>query len=136
MTTLDEYATGLGLTFHARQVERRPDGLMRDMPAGTRHYLYAFENPMTGKGMSGYFSAGPGIAEPPTLADVLECLANDAAGWDNAESLDDWASEYGYDALDDRARVTDIYTATEEQTDRLRVLLGPDYDRLLWETDR
>lgn len=131
--TIDEYVAGLGLTFAARQGSR-PDRLMEDMPAGSRHYLCAIENPATGQGMTVWYSQGPAIAEPPTLAGVLDTLASDAAGFENAASIDDWRMDYGYD--EDEPATDRIYAAVEGQTERLRVLLGEDYDRLLWEVQR
>ena len=62
------------------------------------------------------------LPTPPTIADLLDCLASDASGYDNARAFDDWCSEYGYDT-DSRTAVR-VYNAIAEQAHQLRLLLG------------
>lgn len=71
----------------------------------------------------------------PTLAEVLDCLASDAATVENARTFEEWASELGYDT--DSREAYKTYKVTKRQTEKLRALLGPEwFDRLLWHTER
>jgi hypothetical protein len=67
-----------------------------------------------------------GWTHAPEAADVLDALALDASGYDNAGSFEEWADEYGYDA--DSLRVG-------KQTDDLRRFMGSDYDALVFDTE-
>jgi hypothetical protein len=82
------------------------------------------------------FSMGKGHnGKTPTAADVLDCLASDAAGVENATSFDDWASDYGYDT--DSRKAERIYKACKRNAEDLYSLLGGEaYNELLWETER
>ena len=85
--------------------------------------------------MTIYFSQGPAIAREPSAADVLDCLASDAAGYESAGSFEDWASEYGYDTDSRKAERT--YKAVEKQAaDLARILPVDAYNDLLWHTER
>jgi hypothetical protein len=89
--------------------------------------------PRGGKGrrtMTVLYSMGYGHGgRHPSTEDVLECLALDAQGVENARSFEEWASEYGYDADSRRAEKT--YRATVAQTKRLKRFLGHAEYRLL-----
>lgn len=81
-----------------------------------------------------FFSMGPALSREPTTRDVLECLLSDAAGFENAQSFNDWADNYGYDVDSRRAERT--YRVIERQAEGLRRLLGEDaYQIGLWKTD-
>lgn len=82
-----------------------------------------------------YFSQGSAHENPPTLAEVLDCLASDASGIENARSFEEWASEYGYDTDSRKAERT--YKICEKQARDLERFLGQDaYQQLLWNTER
>jgi len=73
--------------------------------------------------MTVYFSQGYGHhGKEPKLAAVLECLAMDARGVEDASSFEDWASEYGYDA--DSRKAESIWRVCGNQALRLRRFLG------------
>ncbi len=79
----------------------------------------------------GYAHSG----KQPQADDVLDCLASDSAGLENARDFEDWAAEYGYDA--DSRKAEKIYRVVERQTAKLKGFLGEDlYNELLWETER
>jgi hypothetical protein len=82
------------------------------------------------------FSKGMGHhGAEPTADEVLDCLASDAAGIENAQSFEDWCSEYGYDTDSRKAEKT--FKACEHSARRLKAFLGDDlYDQLLWHTER
>lgn len=81
------------------------------------------------------FHVGVG-GDAPTLADVLDCIASDSAGYRNARDFRDWCGEYGYDSDSREAHAT--YTACEDQARRLsKLLLDSELeDRLLFDTER
>jgi len=89
------------------------------------------------KQMSLVFSMGFGLnGKAPDLPDVLDCLASDAAGVENADNnFEDWASEYGYDIDSRKAERT--FAACARQAEKLKNLLGDEaYDALLFHTER
>lgn len=72
---------------------------------------------------------------PPRLADVLDCLASDANGYDNSRNFEDWASDYGYDTDSRKAEAT--YRIVAEQAKGLRYFLGDNaYRELIEDVDR
>jgi hypothetical protein len=82
------------------------------------------------------FSKGSGHngAEPAT-DEILNCLASDASGVVNAQSFEDWCSEYGYDT--DSHKAEKIYKACIRQSAALLNLLGQtEYETLLWNIER
>lgn len=76
-------------------------------------------------------------ASEPTVNDVLECLALDAAGYENARNFRGWADEYGYDVDDDEfGQHERTFRAVETQTENLRAQLGHDaFEQLVWNVD-
>jgi len=87
------------------------------------------------RSMHVYFSQGSAHTKAPTLAEVLDCLASDASGIENALSFEDWANEYGCDTDSRKAEKT--YHICQEQAEDLRNLLGRDaYKTLLYHTER
>jgi len=70
---------------------------------------------------------------PPTLPEVLSCIAQDAAGFDNAGSYGGWVAEYGSEGGEA------LYRAVGRQRDglyRLCAAVGPCfYQNLVWHTD-
>lgn len=88
-----------------------------------------------GKQLTTYFSQGYGISGEPTAESVLNALASDSAGVENARSFEDWAYEYGYDI--DSRKAEKLYKVCERQADKLKKFLGDDlYEALLWDTER
>jgi hypothetical protein len=82
------------------------------------------------------FSQGSAHKEPPTMRDLLDCLASDASGIENAnDDFEEWCGEYGYDTDSRKAERT--FKACVRQAKGLRRLLGDDaYELLLWHTER
>lgn len=86
------------------------------------------------KTLSTYFSQGYGITEEPTTEDVLNALASDSSGIENARSFEDWASEYGFDTNSRKAER--IFHICEKQADKLKNFLGDVlYNELLFNTE-
>lgn len=87
------------------------------------------------KQLTTYFSQGYAISGEPKADDVLDCMASDAAGIENARSFEDWASEYGYDT--DSRKAEKIYNVCVTQAEKLKAFLGDTlYNNLLWDTER
>lgn len=97
------------------------------------HYLCVIAK--GAKFMSTYYSMGLGLQGEPELSDVLDSLAMDAQGYENAGDFEDWANEYGYDTDSRKAEKT--YNTIGEQSKRLRKLLGrTEYTVLLEKVER
>jgi hypothetical protein len=117
--------------MHAVAVTANPH-MVSDQPM--RHWLCRFNKPGKGK-MQVYFSMGMGLKGAPCAADVLDCLALDAAGVGDGQSFEDWCSEYGYDTDSRKAEKT--YTVCKKQAEELKAFLGTEaYSQLLWNTER
>lgn len=72
---------------------------------------------------------------PPTLEDVLDCLASDCSSVENSRSFADFASELGYD--EDSRSAERTYRVCQDQAVELENLLGRDaYKVLIWEMER
>ena len=78
--------------------------------------------------MSTIYSMGTAYTEPPTVAEVLECLFLDASHYDDCDGFEDWCSDYGYDT--DSIKAERIYKAIARQAFALHRLLGDDYDAI------
>jgi hypothetical protein len=76
-----------------------------------------------------YMGTGHG-GVAPELADVLDCIALDAATVDQTDGFEEWASEIGADPGSRKAEAD--YRATVEQTDGFRVLAGGHFDALVY----
>jgi hypothetical protein len=83
---------------------------------------------MNGRRMTVPFFTG--LTGEPTACDVLECLASDAASYDNTNSFEDWAGEFGFDT--DSRKAERIYNQTATQTRKLRRFLADQYDELVY----
>jgi hypothetical protein len=71
----------------------------------------------------------------PELADLLDCIASDASGIDNARSFTDWAGDYGYD--EDSIKARRIYDTCTDQHHELEQLLGREQIQvLMYEVER
>lgn len=130
MTALAERLEQFGIHFTARPVERNPH---METWEGASHYRCNLSRNL--QRMAVYFSMGSAHTQPPTLRDVLDCLADDAAGYENSRGFLDWCAEYGYDTDSRKAEAT--HKTVSRQSAALKRLLGPaNYDTLLWHTDR
>lgn len=132
--TLEQFITEQQLEMSVLPVTRNPHMCGEQLP---RNFECTIT--MVGRGyhepMTVYFSQGSAHKKSPTLAEVLDCLASDASGVDNARSFEDWASEYGYDTDSRKAERT--YHICEKQAQDLKALLGQDaYNQLLYSTER
>lgn len=129
--TIEKFITHHGITFSCVPIDRNPN--MDDMGPGARHWNCWLER--EGTRMKVPFSQGSAYYNPPTAAEVLDCVASDAAGFENANGFEDWCSEYGYDT--DSRKADRIYNTIEEQRDELERFLGREaFEKLLWSVER
>ncbi len=68
-----------------------------------------------------------GYPRKPKTEEVLDCLLFDASS--AGQTFEDWVSNYGYDADSRKAYAT--WEAIEQQTLRLKLLLGSFYEQFL-----
>jgi hypothetical protein len=131
-TTLRQFIVSNGLRMTCDWANENPN--MNGMPAGSSHWKCLIR---CGKRqMTVFFSMGPAHSREPELADVLDCLASDAASIENAPNFEDWASELGYDTDSRKAEKT--FKVCQKQAEKLRQLLYTDeaYRNLLFNTER
>jgi hypothetical protein len=131
MATMRQRIEELGIRASLEWADANPH--MDGMPAGSTHWKVTLRR-KGGRRMTVYFSMGPAHTSEPEAAEVLDCLASDASGYDNARSFEDWCSEYGYDSDSRKAERT--YKTIEKQREKLFSFLGDDYDKVLFHTDR
>lgn len=161
-TTLKQFVEKHGIKFECRQVDSRKDGVMSDSP---RHFRCRISKANAGYTVSTetehralgtmrsfglYFSQGMGHTDNPTLIEVLDCLAVDASGYENAvsatssyqnrggvsgSSFVNWAEEYGYS--EDSRAAEKIFKTVKRQANQLKRVLGEEaYQELLYNTER
>lgn len=129
--TIQSFIVSAGITMSAAWTDHNPTMTNSDHMDHWRCVI------RVGKArMSLVFSMGSGHGgKRPDLADVLDCLASDASGYENARSFTDWCSDYGYD--EDSRRALKTFKAIERQATSLARVLGDSaYQTLLWDTER
>jgi hypothetical protein len=128
--SLDQFIRSAGIKMRATRTDRNP--AMSD--ANMDHWRCILR---AGRSrMSLVFSMGYGHnGKEPKPAEVLDCLASDASGLENAQDFEDWCAEYGYDT--DSRKAERIYKAIQRQAESLKRLLGDSaYETLLFNTER
>ena len=123
--SLEQFITDNRVTMTAERTDSNP---AMDDSANMDHWRVTLR--CRRRQMTTVFSMGYGHngAEPKT-AEVLDCLASDANGYDNAQSFEDWAGDYGFDTDSRKAERT--YKAMAKSADKIRRLLGDDAYTLL-----
>lgn len=126
-----EFASNYSVSCKIQPISSRPDNLMSDQPMF--HYKVRIGCGRRSFGL--YFSTGTSWTKQPVIDDVLNSLASDAAGYENAQSFEDWAAEYGYDT--DSRKAEKIYRTVKRQAEQLKRTIGDEaYNDLLWNTER
>lgn len=124
----------LGITAEAVMVDSNPYLADDEWGAAADHWRVTLKRHNPRRQITVYFSMGPALACEPQADDVLDSLASDAAGFENARDFEDWAAEYGYDTDSREAERT--YRIIERQASRLQRFMGDEYETLLWDTER
>lgn len=135
---LADFIKGECIAMDCHKIVGRTDGNATEWDKSARHFrctlIAGFGLPQPRK-MTLEFSQGSAHTKNPTAADVLDCLASDASGYQNAVGFTGWAEDYGYDT--DSRKAERIYFQIEAQAVQLRELLGLEpYERLLWNIER
>lgn len=122
-----KFATEHKITMKCTQTDSNPS--MSDSH-GMDHWKCSLRR--GAKRMSLVFSMGSGHhGAEPTFYEVLESLAMDASGAENARDFEDWCSEYGYDC--DSRSAHKIWKSVDKQAKKLKAFLGSElYDDLLY----
>ncbi len=131
MTTMKEFIEQNKITLTSERTDSNPN---MDDSSKMDHWKCTLRQP-DGRRMTVTFSKGSGHhGEEPEAAEVLDCLASDSSGIENAQSFEDWCGEYGYDT--DSRKAEKIFKTCERQAEKLKAFLGHLYKTLLWETER
>jgi hypothetical protein len=139
MTTLADFIQQYAIYATPEPAESNPNmDADREWNLTARHWRVTLQRPESAP-MYVPFSQGSAHTEPPTAADVLDCLASDAATVENARDVLDFAAEMGFD-LDshkNRERARRTFETIQRQSGELREFLGDDaFETLLWNTER
>lgn len=137
MATLAEFIQEHGIERAAVEPAAANPNMTGEDSADMNHWTVTLFDGERRSNMTIPFSMGSGHnGAEPELADVLDCLASDAAGYENSgASFEEWAGEYGYDTDSRRAEAT--FRAIAGQSEQLAAFLGQDaYKALLWEVER
>jgi hypothetical protein len=138
MQTLNQFIAKHGITAECQWADRNPNMDDKEWSRDSTHYrvTLTIRDGKRRRKMQTYFSMGSAHTKEPSAADVLDCLASDASGYDNAQSFEEWARDYGYDPDSRKAEKT--YKTIAKQSERLKQWLGnPDeYQHLLFDTER
>jgi hypothetical protein len=135
LKTVSEFAKSRDIAAFVEWADGNPN--INDMGPGARHFLVKLRRTVGGRKlvMPVPFSQGGAYTEEPTAADVLDCLAMDAASYDNARNFAEWAADMGYD--EDSRTAARLYRAVKESREKLFAFLGPaSYEELLYKTER
>ena len=131
METVKHFIEENGIGFDAVMIDKRPDGLLDDMPKGSNHWKTVISHKR--HKMTVYFSQGPAICHDPSCEDVLNCCASDAQSC--ADSFEDFCGNMGYDT--DSRKAEKIFKACQKMRDSLDRLLGDGLaSKLIYETER
>lgn len=129
--SLDQFITEQQLEMTVQSASFNPN-MAEPMP---RNFKCVLSKAHQAQQMSIYFSQGAAHTQPPTLHEVLDCLASDAIGVEQVSTFEEWAREYGYNTDSRKAERT--WSVCLRQAQELRVLLGQiAFEQLLYNTER
>jgi hypothetical protein len=131
--TLADFIAAHKVTMTCEGRDSNPNMEHDDWHDNAKHYTCVLRKGR--KQMTVPFSLGSAHYGDPTVDRVLDCLASDACGFDNANSFEDWAAEYGYDMDSRKAERT--FKTVQRQADKLKAFLGINaFDELVYRTER
>lgn len=132
MISLNRFINERRITSTVKWADRNPSMPDDDWSRAANHYRVTLR--MGRKRMTVPFSMGPAHTAEPSTADVLDCLASDAAGIDGRD-FESWCADYGFNPDSRKAERT--YNAIKRHAAALQRFLGSaDYDALLFRTER
>lgn len=131
--TMGRRASQDGVRISTRYLGERTDDQDVDRP--WRHDAWSVKLTRKGRTLTTPYKMGTGhMGNAPDVETVLDSLCSDASSVVNADSFEDWAADFGYDA--DSRRAEKLYQECVKQTDKLRAFLGDDFDAYVFETER
>ncbi len=146
MQTMQAFIIKNRLSITTEKWQDNPD--WADSGLGYRHYRVKLTKPMQNgarRQLITYYSANKQGYSPryrPPLAHVINSLASNSSGYDNAADFEDWAGDLGYDTDpheeggNGNAALRTFLTIKRESA-KLRLFLGAQaYESLLWETEK
>ena len=130
--TVQEFVDKHEITMTCERINRR-SGIGDGWDASASHWrCKLLRNQLD---MNTEYSMGSAHKNAPLLVDVLDCIAMDSAGIENARGFEDWCGEYGYDT--DSRKAERIYNACLSQYEQLTYWLGSELaQELMFETER
>ena len=111
--------THAALEMRVERVPANPNMADDKWAKTARHWYYTIRKVGSGpcEPLTGYFSQGSAHKKPPTLGEVLDCLASDST---SLESFETWAAD-----------------RCHKQAKALKAFLGADlFDTLVYHTER
>lgn len=130
MLTIQEFITKNGITMTVEPTTGNPN---IDSETKMNHYRVIFSGGLTE--LTTFFSMGLGLEGKPQVEDVLDCLAQEASGFEDARTFEDWCDNFGYDTDSRKAERT--WMAAVDGAKLLKSFLGlVEYDHLLNEVER
>lgn len=106
------------------------DATKAGWPNGTTKYRVQLKNIATGKTFSFPYYTGPAITTKPTFKDVVGAVISDATFYEEYSTLEEFAAESGLDPYEDRKAAEKTYNACRTISEKLRALLGDDFDNM------
>lgn len=134
--TMHDRVRQLGITIVNKPAA--PDARAASQYPGGSHWRSTLFRRGRQNGLTVVFHQGSAHKQPPTAADVLNALALDASGYENASDFDDYASEYGMpmDTAAERREARKLYAAVEREREKLKEFLSPaEYESILYDTE-
>lgn len=129
--SIQDFINKLGIKIQSEYASSNPN--MADDKWKANHYKVVMHRGK--KQMTIYYSKSLALSGEPEADEVLDSMASDAAGFENARDFEDWCGEYGYDT--DSRKAERIFKTVERQAQALQKFLGEaDYKALLWDTER
>ena len=97
------------------------------------HWKLILTNTLSGIRRTVYYSQGYAWeGHQPNIADVLDCLAADATY--STDTFEDFCDNFGYNT--DSRNAERIYKAGIKNTEKLKDLLGDEFDNFVYDTER
>jgi hypothetical protein len=93
---------------------------------GWEHQAYTVQLKRGTRRLTTPWRQGMALTGRPDPADVLSSLMLDASGYENAETFEEWAADYGFDA--DSRKAEALYKQVGTLTRKLKRFLGDDFD--------
>ena len=127
--TLQELIAQTGITATSEQVDHNPNMADDSWARTADHYRVTLTRRKPRRQLTTFFSMGSAIGKPPTAEEVLDSLASDAEGCEQAIDFEDWASGYGYDT--DSRKAEHVYRTVKCQARKLQRFMDSAYIDLL-----